>query len=437
MADIAALYGQLDPGRALEADDDALYVDWQAELDGEGEDTKARLIRTFVRNASPEHPITRFLTGHLGSGKTTELNRLTSRLEDGSGGKKVFVSKLLAQRWLDLGDLQPEDLVFQMVRQLVADLREAGIDLGERKLDSFFRALVERFGNLKLESAEIKLDPLSFSFSLEDFPTARTEFRSVLRPQLPTVFDLVNKDLLPDARSKLREQHGYDDLLLVVDDLDKIEQRVLTERGLTNLENLFLENAKTLRALNCSLLLTVPVELAYSPARNGLRNTYGAEIVTVPLVPIVGRDGTRLAPGEAALVDVLARRAQRAFGGANATACAEQIFADRELLLRVVRLSGGHVRSLLVIMSELLDRVDALPIGAETVDRYVPRAGRDLARGLFESDKTILRAVEASGEPVEDTRFFDLLKHLYVFAYEAGSDDDWYGLNPLLQDVTL
>jgi hypothetical protein len=62
----------------------------------------------------------------------------------------------------------------------------------------------------------------------------------------------------------------------------------------------------------------------------------------------------------------LGRRAQRAFGvdAGDAATCAQRIFGDEELLRRVMRLSGGHVRSLLVLVSELLNWVDDLPLSA-------------------------------------------------------------------------
>jgi len=117
MSGIVELYRELDPGRPLGADDDALYVDWQKKLDPGAVDVRARLVRSFLRNASAEHPITRLLTGHRGSGKTTELNRVAKQLGEGDGAKRVFVSTLFAQQWLDIEDVQPEDLVLQIVRQ--------------------------------------------------------------------------------------------------------------------------------------------------------------------------------------------------------------------------------------------------------------------------------------------------------------------------------
>ena len=89
------------------------------------------------------------------------------------------------------------------------------------------------------------------------------------------------------------------------------------------------------------------------------------------------------------------------------------------------------------MLSELLDWVDELPIRADTVDRYVPRAARDLARGLFTPDKEILKRVRTSREGEADSRFFDLLRNHYVFAYEAGTGQNWYGLNPLMEEISL
>lgn len=438
MESIETLYREMDPLRPLAAHEDALYVDWQRALDPGTADVKSRLVRSFARNASPQHPITRLLTGHKGSGKTTELNRVTSRLRSGAAGKKVFVSTLYAQRWLDIEDVQPEDLVLQIVRQLVTDLSDAGLSFGVERLTGFLESVWERFRQLRPKAIEVGINPVKFSFALSDFPAGRTEFRDVVREQLPTVYDMVNRELLPKAREYLRGQ-GFDDLLLVVDDLDKIPQKVLTEQGLTNHENLFLDNASTLRAISCSLLMTIPIELAYSPAQGRLRDDYGSAIGTVPLVSIKTRDGDPVADGERALAEILGKRARVAFGepGGDPLAAAKRIFATPEDLHRVLRLSGGHGRSLLVMLTELLDWVDELPVPTSAVDRYVPRAAKDLARGLLPADRRLVSTVKLTRDAVDDPRFFDLLRNLYVFAYEAGDEDYWYGPNPLLREVEL
>ncbi len=439
MGDIEALFSEFDPGRPLLADEDLLYVDWQRQLEPGASDAKSRLTREFLRNATPERPIVRLLTGHKGSGKTTELYRVSSHLRRGDRGRKVFVSTLYAQRWLDIEDVEPEDLVLQIVRQLVADLKAAGMDFAEQQFRIRFASLWERVKRIRLDKAEVGIDPLKLSFAVQDFPTARDEFRDLLRAQLPSVFDFVNNELLPPARKYVREAHAYDDIVLIVDDLDKIPQKVLADRGVTNHENLFLEHAATLRSIRCSLLLTIPIELAYSPAQGRLRDEYGASIAAVPLVTLADRHANPIVEGQHALIEILGRRARHAFGDntADTTASAMRLFANRELLERVVHLSGGHVRSLLVMITALLGSVDEIPIDAQTFQYCVRGEARMLAKALFPADREMLQRVKETQRPVEDDRFFVMLRNLYIFSYEAGVDEDWYGLNPLLHEIGL
>ena len=271
-----------------------------------------------------------------------------------------------------------------------------------------------------------------------DFPTARKEFRELLRGQLPTAYDLVNRDLLPKARQYLQAQ-GFEDILLIVDDLDKIPRKVLTEQGLTNHENLFLDNAATLRAIRCSLLMTVPIELVYSPAQGRLRDDYGGAIATIPLITVQDRNRAPVEAGERALIEVIGRRAKAAFvkPDTDAATAAQQMFTSEADLIRVVRLSGGHLRSLLVMLTELLDRVDELPIPRATLKHYISRAAKDMVRGLLPEGKEVLRAVASTKEESSAPRFFDLLRNHYVFAYEYGEGAYWYDVNPLLGEITL
>ncbi|MBV9743788.1 MAG: ATP-binding protein [Acidobacteriia bacterium] len=123
---ITALYQKLDPLQPLPADDTQLYVDWQQEL-YHSDDIKLQLARGFSRSIAGV-PVTRLFTGHRGTGKTTELNRVKQMLErsGGAAGHKVFVSFLECEKWVDLNNLEPPDLILQMVRQLVLDLKQAG-----------------------------------------------------------------------------------------------------------------------------------------------------------------------------------------------------------------------------------------------------------------------------------------------------------------------
>ena len=176
----------------------------------------------------------------------------------------MFVSLLLAEESVDLQDVQPPDVLFHMVRQVVADLREAGFRVGWERFIQFFRDLGEVLNTeVELRNVEIGADPVKFGLVLKDVPRLRPVLRRLLEERLSNIYDLMNEEVLKPARSWLRDR-GYDDILILVDQLDRIPQKVINDRGLTNHENIFLDNSAILRALTCDVMYTIPIELADS-----------------------------------------------------------------------------------------------------------------------------------------------------------------------------
>jgi hypothetical protein len=421
---LTALSAQFDPLRPLEADETDLYVDWQDQLDT-ADDVKVRLVNSITRSRGP---VTRLFTGHRGAGKTTELNRVRQRLQEGISGRRVFVSMLFAERWVHLDDVQPEDLVYQIVRQLVVDLTEAGFSFAETKFRSALGGVRDFFkGRVDLDKADVGIDPVKVSLRFEAFPTARKEFRTLLQGLLPTIYDLTNTEILRRARAWLAqpEHGGYAGIAIIVDQLDRIPRKQLN--GYTNHENLFLDHVGALRALNCDVLYTIPIELAYSRAHARLQDAYGSEILALPAVPVTTRDGGEFPAGVAVLREIVQRRVDKAGVGLD------EVFADPDLLEDVLRYSGGHIRGLFVMLQSILHRAAELPISWAITQRGLRRAAADLAVPLRPLDWELLARVHESHDKVGDDHgvWNELLRDRFVLAYED-EDGHWYDRNPLL-----
>lgn len=436
MQNVAALYSQFDPLRPITLDDEDLYVDWQRALYPAGKDPSSRVVRQYQRHATPERPIALLLAGQSGVGKTTELLRISSRLTLPDRGRRIFVSTLRARAYLDLEDVRTEDLVLQIVRQLAADLSELGMDLAGLGITAVLRSVSEHVMSTRPDSETVH-DPLALAFTRKELTIDRAAYRAQWREQMPAIFDLVNEELLPKARTYLK-QRGYADIVLIVDDLDKIPRKVLADEGRTNHEALFLPRASSeaagsasLVGLGCSLLLSVPIELTVREAGERLGRVYSGPPYRLPCVPIRDRTGRRDEDAEQLLIEILRRRAELA------NIDVAELFTEAELLERVVALSGGNIRSLLAMLTGLLDRVDDLPIDAETVHRYVASRAAGLGRALVPSDHQMLERIPAGDSAVEDPRFFELLRYRDVYGYGDADGGAWYRVNPVLAAIGL
>jgi hypothetical protein len=414
---LALLYQQLDPAEPLKGDDPR-YVDWQDELDAD--DVKTRLVSS-VRNSNPSLGSQRLLTGPRGSGKSTELYRVKSRLAAQSGDGCAFVSFLEGQ-WFDLLDLDATDVSFNVVRQLVDDLAAIGVPF---KADPL-RRLKDALKNMTL-TVSLPFG-LAVSTALKESRTERVSIRDVLETTLPRVWDDINAELIGPAKAALREA-GFNRVVVIVDDLDKIDPRPGRTPGLSNLDELYISGAGKLRALQCDVIYTVPLDFAYGTAAPALNDRYG-EVLDLALVPTRSRHGER-AEGVGAMREIVQRRFAAAhvdfdvFEGGIAT------------VDDIIEFSGGQVRQVFTLLRAAIDREspDATGVQRKSVDRAVASLRRSMLGGLDVQHRAMLARVRETNEKFPtDPVFQELLRTARVLPYAAGGEQ-WYDVHPLLDET--
>jgi len=292
------------------------------------------------------------------------------------------------------------------------------------KFMGFFREIGEILqSDVEFKDLKIAADPIELGIAIKQIPGARAGLRKLLEDRLPRIYDLVNNEILKPARKFLYHNGGYNDILIIVDQLDRIPQKQLNH--ITNHEDLFLNSAGVLRALACDILYTIPIELAYSHCHGRLSDIYGGEILTLPMIDVSQPNGMSV------LRRIVEARA-RAAGVA-----VDEVFAPPDQLDRLCRLSGGHPRSLFTLIRAALDRTGSLPLDANLLDRTIRIQASDFGKSLSPLQWVALDKVHLDHKPLtgEPQQWMTFLRARYVYAYyndDGGLRYDW---NPLLAEV--
>lgn len=182
--------------------------------------------------------------------------------------------------------------------------------------------------------------------------------------------------------------------MVIIDNLDRIDNRQ-KPFGRSQQEYLFVDQNEWLRGLRCHVVYTMPLALKFSPDYETLRQWWG-EPRMLPMVPVRYRDGSDCTEGIRLLRQMVLARAFPGLSPEQQESQLPQIFDSSESLDRLCRITGGHVRDLLRLLSEWIGKGRQLPLTGEVLERLI-RAGRnDMTMGISSQEWDLLRQVRQS-----------------------------------------
>lgn len=420
------IYNSFDPSRPLRAGDPQ-YVNCQ-KVRGD-EDIVTDLGRRMRNSNQMTYQL---YTGHRGSGKSTELRRLQQSLEE----NRFFVVYFEA----DEEDIDPQnveyiDILLACTRRFLKDIRTANAT----PIQNWLR---DRWGDLKdLAQMEVSLETLSLEQALSAFtkltasiraePSQRAKIRDRVNPHTITLLNALN-EFIRDARRNLPD--GKTKLAMIVDNLDRIPIS-FRDNGRSNHEEIFLDRSEQLKGLDCHMVYTVPIALVYSKWSNEVQTTYGRTQV-LPMVMVQQRDGTVFPEGLAKLREAIQRRVQP---HAPEWDLDNQIFDNSETLRRLCLACGGHIRELMQMMQESLNRTDEFPLTARAVQRSITELRAVYQRTVEEPEWSRLAQVVQSREIPNDNEHRSLLQRRCLLEYcwldDEGELCTWYDVHPLIKGL--
>ncbi len=430
-SDIMLFYQKCDPMESLPSGD-SRYVPCESVRGkisalGKKEDVISRLAKEI--RWSPI-PVCRLLAGHRGAGKSTELKRLTEELENPSqGGERFFVVYFEADKEdIDVNDVDFPDLLLAIVRQLGSALREIGIDLRSNRLSALLDDIKTLAGSeVEFQKLDFDAKIAKFTAAIKNSPTSRQLIRQALEPRASSLLQATNELIGEAAKMICNIDYGYKNLVLIVDNLDRIVLREL-EPGRNTHSRFFIDRGEQLKALNCPVVYTLPISMVFSAQSPALISIYGRTPDVLPMVKLINRDESVNPEGLAVMRQVVLARLDAAKINHNTA------FDSTDTLDYLCKMSGGHLRNLLILLRSACLNAERLPIEFQHAKSAVLEMGNGYERaltkpGLIEAMRQIDKTQQLSGSDHDQM----LLHYLYVLKYP--NDKVWYALNPAIREL--
>lgn len=427
--DVRKLYQVTNPSKTLDIDNfeqRKYYIDFSAVR---GSNLIEELLDkiTFF---SPDEATCTLFTGHIGSGKSTELLRLKAELEQ-SGFHVVYFE---SSQDLEMADVDISDILLAIARQVSKSLEAVKISLKP----SYFTNLFREIGDLLQTPIEVAAEAeLSFAIGkitakAKEAPKLRDKLRDYLEPRTSSVLECINQELLTPAIAKLK-QLGKNGLVVIVDNLDRVDSTQKLS-GRLQPEYLFVDRGEQLKALNCHVVYTMPLSLIFSNDAERLTERFGGDPKVLPMVSVRLRDGRECVQGMRLLRQMVLARAFPDLDETQRINAIPEIFDSHETLNRLCRVSGGHVRNLLRLLNRWIERQKKFPLSEDYLEEVILERRNQLSLGIDSLEWESLRQVGQQKQVSGNENYQTLIRSMFVFEYRD-RNGSWFDINPILTEA--
>jgi hypothetical protein len=331
-----------------------------------------------------------------------------------------------------MADVDVTDILLAIARQVSESLDAVQIKLKPGYFVSLFREIGEILQTpVEISDVEFSVGIAKITSKTKDSPKLRSQLRQYLEPRTNGILEAINKEIFAPATERLKQQ-GKKGLVVIIDNLDRLDNSV-KPTGQIQPEYLFVERGEQLSQLSCHVIYTIPLILRFSNALGRLMNRFGREPQALPMVPVQLRSGDEYKEGMALLQQMVLARA---FPDANSFQRVDlipEIFDSPETLERLCRVSGGHVRNLLVLVSRCLERDDP-PLSRDCIEAVIRQRRNELTLAITEDEWELLRQVAQQKSLRGEERYQILVRDMFVFEYRD-SEGSWFDINPILAEA--
>jgi hypothetical protein len=382
---------------------------------------RVQRMEECIRGALPGEYHVQLLSGHSGSGKSTELRWLATELQKPKEERSFHALFVDLEEYLDVRDTQLPEFVTALFAAIVDDPILHDYAAASTTAKKVWKDLVARVKGIGLTlDIEIPVGVAKLKASFKTSPGLQKRYREVSRDYTNALMEGFG-DLIQDVRAHLVKQ-GMDDLVIIADKLDRVERLPLEDGTKRTTHDLFfLEQLPLIQTLPGHIIVTIPVSLHFTQSR--LRQAFRSQSVVLPMIAVRARGADPTVPNDAGLA-ALARLLDRRIDTGV-------VFADEDALRYAIGQSGGSIRDLLAIVSQGTLMKPALRFSRADVDdivrEFVGNMERFLqGRAYLPQLHHIVKTGSFPGAFDDDLRQ-KLLYELVVLEYNG---DTWYDVHP-------
>ena len=370
------------------------------------------------------------LSGYRGTGKSTELKRLKARLEE--SGYLVFLCDV--EDYLNLSTPIDVSDFLMVVAGMFGEAADEFLKAKGHNADgSFWEWIHDFLKQTKVEAVELSAAlgtngaSVGIKANLKSSPAFKQRLQEHMAGHLGTFVSAV-REFIEDRVKLLRQHYPEKEIVLLLDSVEHIRGTLANAEDVHgSVEKLFSAHSEKLHLPGIHVIYTVPpyLKIRY-PNVDALYEPGG--LIVLPAVKLFEQDENRtpIPANFDAMERVVRQRGdwRRLLGN------------NRSLLDRLIRNSGGHLRDLLRLLSQVLLRARELPVPGRTVDAaisqvrstFLPIPNDDALRlaGIADSYRVDLEELAALPSL---SRFLDT--HL-VLCYRNG--EEWCDVHPLVRE---
>lgn len=380
----------------------------------------------YNREANIGNKTILFLAGMRGSGKTSELSRISDKLDNMKG---FFCVTCNLDVGLDVNDMEYMDILIFQLERLFEELDKNQINIDTSVIESLQKWFSERINEInkiikKEGGLEVGIEaktPSLFNFlgilakvkanilgTKENADKIRTVFKNNF-----TEFAQKVNEFFEHVNIELRKNNISKELLFIVDGLEKVATKALRKKIVDDESN-------RIRQIRANTIFTLPLHLM--PLRQKL--IAFSTVVTFPFVKIREKKGDVVPQAVDRFMEFVFKRID------------ESLFDSPETVKKAILYGGGSPRELLRILEywNLFADEEKGILDEASLDKAIKKLAAETAQYVSNDNLEKLKILKENNEKGIPTPFDedwqDLLEKLIVLEY---NDGNYKRVNPIVE----